>query len=107
MLRSVLRVVAQATTASVVGKVDNSGAAQLAVQLFSLFIAHGDSRTWLTLPRQIELFETSVTEGQHSFELTIGEKTEHVDIDAKPGSITIVWVMKAGLAQKVQTLVLK
>ncbi len=104
MIRQVLRLLAkdrlQQTAKDKLGD-----AGRFAAMLYNVVSEQADRRSWLTLPRDVQIFRSKLAAGTHELGLVAGNgRRENISVNIRQRQITIVYVVATGSQLLVQLL---
>ncbi|MFD2166442.1 COG3014 family protein [Thalassotalea euphylliae] len=102
--RQVLRLVAKEQVRRKLSK-EGGDVGNILAGLYSIASERADTRSWLTLPSDVQVMRTSFKAGTHSIKLG-GSTIPATDIQIKAGKITLMLVTQVGQLSHVNTVTL-
>jgi hypothetical protein len=110
VVRHVIRAAGKAAAASAAlhSDKDFGPIAGLAVGLWNVISENADLRSWLTLPRDVQLLRTTLSAGRHVLTLRCGEgeTRDRTEVEIRRGRISLLHVVRTGKALRVRSTVL-
>lgn len=67
----------------------------LLATIYNIVSEQADRRSWLTLPHNAQLLRQEMPVGSHRLELTAGAGSRSVNVEVKPGKVTLLRVINA------------
>ncbi len=100
IIRHLIRTGGKAAASAAALRSDNNlgQVAGLAVGIWNVVSENADLRSWLTLPRDAQIMRTRLPGGRHllSLRADAGGAVEKVDVEIRPGAITLLHVVRTG-----------
>lgn len=110
IVRHMIRTAGKAAAAAAALRSDRDigPVAGLAVGLWNVISENADLRSWLTLPRDIQILRTTIPEGRHALTLRSdsGEISRTAEVEVRRGRITLLHIARIGASLRVRSTVL-
>ncbi|MDP5133094.1 MAG: hypothetical protein NWQ54_19610 [Paraglaciecola sp.] len=87
--RQALRIIAKEKLRSTMSK-EGGDLGNILATLYNITSEQADTRSWLTLPDEMQIMRLSLPAGQHQLSLNIGGKTQDISVAIKPGRISLM-----------------
>lgn len=87
--RQALRLVAKEKLRSTMSK-EGGDIGNILASLYNITSEHADTRSWLTLPDEMEIIRLSLPAGKQTVTLSVGGKTETLEVDIKAKRISLL-----------------
>jgi hypothetical protein len=111
VVRHVIRTAGKAAAAAAALRSDKDlgPVAGLAVGLWNVISENADLRSWLTLPRDVQILRTTLPAGRHALSLRAGGggATGGAEVEIRRGRITLLHVARTGTVLRARSTVLQ
>lgn len=103
--RQALRIVAKEQLRSSMSK-EGGDLGNILAGLYNLASEHADTRSWITLPDEVQIMRLTLPQGAHKLNLKLANQAKEVELEVKKNRITLVTLSSIGnyLGHKVTNL---